>query len=321
MGIAMTIMTAIWTLLVPLCRETEVPKTELMQRAGIFICAIVIVNIAISLALYSATGSYPSWYWYLSFTRLYGAGFGAMPMPVLGAQWAVLGILGTSVITGLYLWLTRKMLSVVPLLLSVAGYGLLTFHYYLNRSFIANLWVIGLSPALCLCILFAMWNAERPLWVRPVKWIVSFTAGILCLFSVAASIDGTYLTFVHRSVVIPRQELPAGFAENMTKDVEAIRTLTTPQEGVAIISLREGVFLLEAGRKSAFKAPIMDTVFTISELTAQLQGFVDAGNPYLFVEHTYERCPRCDAMKEMLSPFFVLDHQAGYLDIYKRKAR
>jgi hypothetical protein len=90
---------------------------------------------------------------------------------------------------------------------------------------------------------------------------------------------------------------------------------------VAIISLREGVFLLEAGRKSAFKAPIMDTVFTISELTAQLQGFVDAGNPYLFVEHTYERCPRCDAMKEMLSPFFVLDHQAGYLDIYKRKAR
>lgn len=322
MGLSIALMTAAWAVLVPLCKEqAAVPKMELMRRAGTFLCAIAAVNVAISLALYVGAGTYPAWYWYISFTRLYSAGFGAMPMPVLGAQWAVLGILGASVIIGLYLWMTRKMLSVVPLLLSIAGYGLLTFHYYLNRSFIANIWVIGLAPALCLCVLFAMWDAERPSWATPAKWIVGITAGILCIFSVAAFIDGASMTFIRRSAVIQPQVLPAGFEENMRKDVEAIQTLTTPKEGVAIISLREGVFLLEAHRKSAFQAPIMDTVFTITELKVQLQAFVDSGRPYLFIERSYENCPRCDAMKEMLSPFFTLDHQAGYLDVYKRNTR
>ncbi len=95
--------------------------------------------------------------------------------------------------------------------------------------------------------------------------------------------------------------------------------LLKPQERVGVIASREFVFLQALDRASAFKAPLLQTIFTFQEMQNVLNAFVSDNHQYLFVEHAYDRCPLCDMTLESLKASYVLKETGALLDIYTRK--
>jgi hypothetical protein len=59
-------------------------------------------------------------------------------------------------------------------------------------------------------------------------------------------------------------------------------------------------------------------VFTINKMNDVLTQFVREDHPYLFVEHSYDKCPMCDTVRDALSPYYTLKETEGFLDVYQK---
>jgi hypothetical protein len=299
---------------------------RILLRIGMLCGSVGVMGLLIALTMRGWTGSFPEWSRYFFFGNLYLAGFGAMPMPVVGDYWILLGIYLTSLLFAAYVWIRTGTFANAPLLATIAGYGLLVFHYYLNRSFIANLWVIALPAGLCFCLLVKEWvdamdTRNQSGQLQKLRWPLFMIGGLITIMSAAAFFEGTSVTIARRFAPRTTAVIDQVFGDKMTVAVQAVRSLTTAEQGVAIISPRESVFLLEAGRKSAFHVPMLQTVFTIDDLQKVLQRFIDEDHPYLFVEREYTHCAMCDAVLASLPPVYTFDHSAGLLEVYKRNVQ
>ena len=246
-------------------------------------------------------------------------------MPIVGAYWAVLGIQMTAIITALAAWLLQRPLRNAPFLLAIGLYGFLTFNYYLNRSFIANLWSVSL-PA-CLCgILLAQAYVEHcrnekhtsTLCNRIIQWpimiMIGMCVGINLWVIGIGSLQLASTRYAHSTPAPVDQSL----MEAIQKSADTIDDRVPSTDGAAVISLREAIFLLASNRTSAFHVPMLETVFTTDKMTTILTAFIHENHPYLFVEHNHPRCPMCDTVLGALQPYYTLDGSGGLLDVYKR---
>ncbi|MDB4978599.1 MAG: hypothetical protein JWM56_785 [Candidatus Peribacteria bacterium] len=323
-GVALALTAMVWTIAQPLFQNLSLRNfaTTAAVRLACAGCILLAGILLFSVWLKIVSGSFPDWPRDFYYTKLYLAGFGAMPMPVIGAYWAVLGTYVISILVALFTLVAGRPLKTAPLLLTISAYGVVAFQYYLNRSFIANLWVIAMPAAFC-GILLAQAYRQRvrenqfrdtlihPLVRAPVFFLISLFFG-MSLYTTGSSL----LLILQRRLAEPAAAAPVD--TNMQNSITAITTRIPAQKRVAVISLRESAYLLQADRSSTFDVPILQSIFTINKMQNILQKFADQRHAYLFVEHTYDRCPMCDTIKGALLPLYTLQSTEGFLDIYKR---
>ena len=327
-GLSLTMITFVWACVLPLFQAHSIHRRmkEMATRIVICIGCIALAWALASFSLQIATGVWPDWSLNFFYTKLYLAGFGAMPMPIVGAYWAVLGIQMTAIITALAAWLLQRPLRNAPLLLTIGLYGFLTFNYYLNRSFIACLWAVSLPACLCGILLAQAYierckHEEHPttLCSRIVRWPIMIIIGAFLGINLWIVGVGSWQMMTTRYPHIASAPVNQALIQNIQISAKAIDARVPVNEGAAVLSLREAIFLLEANRASAFHVPLLEMIFTADKLSAILTTFVQENHSYLFVEHDYTRCPKCDTVLSSLQPYYTLEKTEGLLDIYKRK--
>lgn len=329
MGVSLFLAATTWCIALPLFQEQR-PR-PLAHRVGLRLATLLLclttVSLILALVLKDVSGSYPQWGNYFSFTSLYLSGFGAMPMPIIGAYWLVLGAYACAILATVAALLLRRPWRTAPLILSVAGYGMLTFHYYVNRSFTANLWVVSFPAALCLFLLFVAYrdavrsSSAQSLRHPAIRLPVSIIATILLITAVTADLVGAWNILERRYTHPPQAAaFDPAFAQSMDASVAAIQSRIPAGKRVVIISPRESLFLLNADRASAFPAPFLATVFTTPRLQAMLDRFVQERHPYVFVDHASpERCQLCAEIVKALPQWYQRQTTEGLLDVYERK--
>lgn len=325
-GMSLTVLTLVWACVLPFFRQLSTMQRvkAIGWRAGLVALSITTAIGLFSMGTHMASGTWPDWSMNFFYVRLYLAGFGSMPIPIVGAYWAVLGIEMTAIITACWCWLTGRSLRIAPFLLIVGLYGFLAFNYYLNRSFISLLWAVTLPACLCAVLLFQTYRnhckEEDPgtLASPVVRYPLTFLAGIVLGINFWIVGIGSWTLAVSRYSTTPTITPDTMLLAKIQTSAQAISTRVPDGERAAIISLREPVYLLEANRASAFHVPMLEMVFTTDKMKTILETFLKENHPYLFVEHTYERCPMCDAVKSELLPFYTFEETDGLLDIYRR---
>lgn len=325
-GLSLALTAAVWAVAVPLFEYLTLKQTiiSILKRLAILAGSLIVAVGLFTLIIRLVSGEFPNWALNTQYVSLYMAGFGAMPMPVAGAYWLVLSAYSAAVIAVLFAWLAKRPLPYAPYLLTLAAYGFLSFHYYLNRSFISNVWVIALPALLCFVILGGAWwqkvqaNAYRDSLVSPLIRIPLLLVAGICM-GIALWSDATGLIamidrrYIHLEAKAPTD--PA-FLSNLDTTLKAIDEIVPETDPIAVLSPRESMFLLAADRASAFHVPMLETVFTIDKLSDLLRVFLDEQHPYLFVEHDHTRCPVCDASFQALQPYYTLKETKGLFDIY-----
>ncbi len=327
-GLSLGLIMIGWSCVLPLFSDApfSLQCKKIVMRIAISASCLFGAGLVFSLLTKIISGTWPNWSLNFYYTKLYLAGFGAMPMPVFGAYWAILGAEGVAIITACASWLLQRPLRNAPFLLTVGIYGLLIFQYYLNRSFIANLWVVSL-PACLSGVMLVQAYLERcahhdyrdSLCRKEIEWPLKILAGIFLGINLWIVGIGIPTLYARRYAPVQIAPTDPAFASEMSKSALAITSRIGKQDSVAVISPREAIFLLNADRSSAFHVPMLETVFTIEKMNTILSAFVSERHEYLFIEKNYARCPMCDAVSSALLPNYILETSQGFLDVYKRR--
>lgn len=325
-GLSLALTASVWAVAVPLFENKSFTQTIIhaLKRLAILASSLIIAVGLFSLIIRLVSGEFPNWALNTQYVSLYMAGFGAMPMPVAGAYWFILSAYIAAVVTLIFAWLAKRALPYAPYLLTLAAYGFLSFHYYLNRSFISNLWVIALPALLCYVILGGAWlqrirsdTYQDSLGFSLIRIPLLLIAGIF--IGIALWSDGIeVMNMMNRRYIHVVAKNPADpqFLKDLDITLKAIDELIPKTDTIAILSPRESMFLVAANRASAFHVPMLETIFTFDKLSTILQTFLDEQHPYLFVERNHTKCPVCDASFQALQPYYTIKDTKGLFDIY-----
>lgn len=324
-GLALTLTTAVYAFVQPFFQHLTVGERVIvtLKREAILAASIAIGCLFFSLFIHTVSSAWPNWPLNYEYVRLYMAGFGAMPAPVMGAYWAVLGVEMAALLTVGASWVLWKKFRYAPFLFAVATYGFLNFQYYLNRSFIANLWSVALPACLCGVMLFQAYRersreeqTQDSLCSRSIRWPITIVAGAFLGINLWMVGAGVQAMAARRYVAVTPPPFDTTFATDMEAATHAIISRVPEGDAVAIVSPREALFLIAANRTSAFHVPMLETIFTVNNMNAILSTFAEEHRPFLFVEHNANRCPMCDAVVNALSPYYALQGTEGLLDVY-----
>jgi hypothetical protein len=325
-GLSVTVMAFVWAFGLPLFKNLTAGERMKAIITRIILCAAFIAGgwLLFSLFLLHVGGSWPNWNLNFAYMKLYLAGFGGMPMPVVGAYWAILGVEMAAIITAVASWLMNRNLRNAPFLLAVGLYGFLTFNYYLNRSFIANLWSISLPACLCAILLFQAYMERckseeylSTLCTRLIRWPLTMLAGVFIGINLWIVIVGSWQLASTRYTHITPTAVDQTFTDQMKTSAKAIASRVPSGDRAAIISPNEALYLLESNRSSAFHVPLLEMIFTTEKMNTILTKFMKEKHPYLFVERDYKRCPMCDTVLGALAPYYTKEGSGGLLDVYR----
>jgi len=132
----------------------------------IMLITMLVVGSMVSLLAHTITGQWPEWMQLLYHARIHGTGFMAMPLPK-GPHYYyfVLTVYAAILLAAVIQKFYKIVHPLTHLFAAMAIYGLLIFHYYLNRSHTNNLFVI-IVPAMILLsmILKFAWQRTQQSW-------------------------------------------------------------------------------------------------------------------------------------------------------------
>lgn len=327
-GISLMLTTFVYAVSVPLF-SAQTPKKiarDIVIRCLSFAGGIAFWFGLFNLFIFSQTGSFPHWSRLFAFLSMYSAGFGGLPMPVVGAYWWVVLSYFVSIVTVFVLWVGKRHYRYAPFLLALSLYGLLVFHYYLGRSYIANLWVISAPAALCCCMLFSLYRARFDKRLAHDTLVSRFLSiGILIFACVLIASATTVIVLVGSKMLNDRylHSLPPPthtpeYAETFEASVQAITSRIAPGFRAAVFSNRDSLFTLASDRPNAFDYSTMDSVFTRSDLEAILTRFFGQHHQFLFVDRSPINCHMCKALLPLFQQFYTLQTTEGLFDVYVR---
>lgn len=145
-------------------RETTARQcaTILARRLAIFVGVGGIIFFAYSSSIYLRSEQWPDWARWLYFVKFYAAGFGALPITrTISPYQVLLLIYAVTSFWTLVEMAYRKVERDTPVVAGMTAYGLLIFHYYLNRSHTNNLFVVSIPAALLMIII--VWRVKSVL--------------------------------------------------------------------------------------------------------------------------------------------------------------
>ena len=269
------------------------------------------------------SGHWPNWSRYTAWSRLFLNGLNAIPMPAIGSWWLIMVTYVVSLITVTVAWLGKRRWITAPLLFALSVYGIIAFVYYLNRSYINNLWVIAFPAALCLILLVspvlerrrstpAHAGLDAP-WLR-----VPLLLTLLFLFSIAAARAVTASHFMaERRYGTQEPAVPWLPPDALAAAVQSIQTRIPSGKRAAVLSDRDHVFTLAADRPNAFHYPLLISAFTVTDLVRGVETFTQEKHPFLFVDNAPLDCKACPSMQKALLRFYRKQATEGVLDIYE----
>ncbi|OGL87725.1 hypothetical protein A3I42_03385 [Candidatus Uhrbacteria bacterium RIFCSPLOWO2_02_FULL_49_11] len=134
---------------------------ELLLFCGYSALFLAVIAGIVTFGTYIGSGQFPAWGRLIYFTKLYSAGFGALPLPQgFNLYHLVLLIYLVTLLTVVVKKFAGNARSEDALWGALAVYGIFIFHYYLNRSHPNNLYVV-IVPAAILFIMMTKWVAGR----------------------------------------------------------------------------------------------------------------------------------------------------------------
>lgn len=311
--------------------------------------AILAVGIAAVIGLFTwwtfaASGSFPDFSSIPLYMRLYYSGFGALPMPVIGAWCILLFLYAVILLQTAQRMLLGKADSETALRMGWAVYGLMIFHYYISHSASVNLSAVTV-PAIVLGLLLL--RDLRP-WLRHTLFArdaVLRTAAPLSLlaivFILSLELTAGYATahdlLLKRwasSALLPEVKVVgvdpkySGFplpAERHIRTTEAIRALVPSPARPLILSQQDFLHFWVLDSTNALSLPYQRTIALMQEVRA-LERQIDRLAPrYLFLDppssdiDAVPPCALCEELRSFVKHTYIFRRNIGLLDVYERR--
>lgn len=289
-----------------------------------------------------ASGSLPDFSSIPLYMRLYYSGFGALPMPVIGAWSILLFLYAVILLQTAQRVVLGKATSEAAIRTGWAVYGLMIFHYYISHSASTNLSAVTV-PA----IVLGLWLLDdiRP-WLRrsflacgrAVVFLPFFAIVFLVSLELTAGFAMTRDLLLKRwasPVFLPRtgteQANPrfAGFplpAERYIRTAEAIRALVPTPSRPLILSQQDFLHLWVLGSTNALFLPYQRTIALLQEARA-IERQIDRLAPrYLFMDppasdiDAVPPCALCEELRSFVQRSYAFRRNIGLLDVYERRS-
>ncbi len=290
-----------------------------------------------------ASGSLPDFSLISMYMRLYYSGFGALPMPVVGA-WCVLLFLYAVVLlqAARRVFLGGRDLE-TALRVGYAIYGLMIFHYYISHSASTNLSAVTM-PAVVLGLL--LFRDLRPalrqaLLGHAAARIGALLSLILILFVISLELTAGYASA--RDLLLKRwiSSLPAsrtgaetadprylGFplpAERYMRTAENIRALVPAPARPPILSQQDFLHFWVLGSTNALALPYQCTLQRMEEARMVERQLEELAPRYVFLDPPMSDIPEvppcalCEELRPFVEQRYVFRKNIGMLNVYERR--
>ncbi len=284
-----------------------------MKPLVVCLMVISILFVSFSCITFIKSGVWPDWIRWYYFAQLYASGFGALPIVRIIAPYQVLlAVYAVNVYWIILEVVFRRIQQDTALRLGLTIYGLLIFHYYLNRSHTNNLFVVSIPAAMLLILLLARvaritvdqiqnLNKGQKMFYRLLKWgMASFIT--LCIiiqvpnfFLVLANRyfnpyrhTPSYQWHMRASTFSEPYVNPAPFEEAR----DAIKIATRNHNTIPILSRYDFLYHFMSGTANTVNFYNLENqVRTWSDLQKIINEIKRENPPYLFYDHnaTYTR--------------------------------
>ena len=291
----------------------------------------------------AAAGSFPDFSSIPFYMRLYYSGFGALPMPVIGA-WCVLIFLYLVVL----LQAARRMVlhdldPETALRAAWAVYGLMIFHYYISHSASTNL-----SAATVPAVILGLWLIRD---LRPVarhalghggtpRMLASLSI-ILILFLISLELTAGYasardLLLKRWTPLLPASDIGAetvdpryvGFplpVEGYRSTAQQIRSFVPVPDRPVILSQQDFLHFWVLDSTNALRLPYQRTLALTAEMHAIEQQIEELAPRYLFLDppasdiEAVPPCALCAELRPFVERTYIFRKNIGMLDAYERR--
>ena len=327
-GAALLIAGLAFAVAVPLFTERSATRVlwQSTMRIGWIVGTVVFTVIGFTAFIELASGQFPAWSKLFTLVGMYVAGFGSLPMPVVGAYWWILAAYAAGLLTVFVSWVGKRNLREAPFILAVCVYGIVAFHYYLGRSYIGNLWVISTPALVCAALLASAYDRRRREHVpydTLRHWSVQTLVLVLTAASLGSALSTTATTLAkmtrdrYLEPLLPLNSDPT-FQADFERSIGAIQQRIGEGQRAAVFSNRDAIFTIGSNRANALQTPLIESVFTKSELAVVLLTFLHENHRYAFLDRKPDNCHVCDAVYPFVRQYYTLDRTEGLLDIYVR---
>ncbi|MBI1934146.1 hypothetical protein HYS30_00600 [Candidatus Peregrinibacteria bacterium] len=315
-------------------------------RRIVLYAAFLAVGIAAVVGLFvwwtlAMSGSFPDFSSVPLYMRLYYSGFGALPMPVIGAWCLLLFLYAVILLQTVQRMALGKADPDAALRMGWAVYGLMIFHYYISHSASTNLSAVT-APAIVLglCLL-----KDIRLWLRralPARGDVAARLSFLAIIFLL-SLELTAGFAMARDVLLKRWASPvlflrtgteqvdprfAGFplpADRYVRTAEAIRALVPAPSRPLILSQQDFLHLWVLDSTNALSLPYQRTVALIQEVRAIERQIDQLASRYVFLDppssdiDAVPPCALCEESRPFIKRTYIFRSNIGMLDVYERR--
>ncbi|MBI4129212.1 hypothetical protein HY464_00795 [Candidatus Peregrinibacteria bacterium] len=290
-----------------------------------------------------ASGSLPDFSSIPFYMRLYYSGFGALPMPVVGAWSVLLFVYGAILLQAVRRVFLGERDPEIALRAGWAVYGLMIFHYYISHSASTNLSAVTM-PAVVLGLLLL--RDLRPALRHALSWHAGARIGAslsltLILFVISLELTAGYASasdlFLKRwTSPLPVSSTGAetvdpqyfGFplpAERYLRTAEKIRALIPAPARPLILSQQDFLYFWVLDSTNALVLPYQSTLALMSQARAVEKQIEELAPQYLFLDSLLSDiaavppCALCDKLRPFVEHAYIFRSNIGMLDVYERR--
>lgn len=275
------------------------------------------------------------------YMRLYYSGFGALPMPVIGAWCVLLFLYAVVLLQAMRRLFIGESDPETALRVGLAVYGLMIFHYYISHSASTNLSAVTV-PAIVLGLLLL--DDIRP-WLWRALSARRGIAALLALFAIVflVSLELTAGFATARDVLLKRwaslafllrmgteQADPrfAGFplpADRYIRTAGAVRAYVPAPSRPLILSQQDFLHFWVLDSTNALPLPYQRTVALLQEVRAIEQQIDRLAPRYLFMDppasdiDAVPPCALCEELRPFVQRSYAFRRNIGLLDVYERR--